>query len=85
MKSIKQIEIEYNIKIISARITGRRWTCVSNDFSNIIPSRPGRIQIDSSKGFIIYNWDTLDDIQKEKVKMNLVELEENEQKRLYNR
>lgn len=79
MKSIKQIEIEYNIKIISARITGRRWACISNDFSNIMPSRPGRIQIDSGKGFIVYNWDTLDDNQKEMLKNHLSELEENEQ------
>jgi len=68
MKTIKEIEYEFNIKIVPAKITGRRWTCIGNNFSDIILSKPNRIQVKADFGFIVYNWDGLSNEQKTQLK-----------------
>lgn len=78
MKSIKQIEDEFNIKVIPARITGKRWTCIGKSFSNITPSCSNRIQVNSDKGFIVYNWDSVSNDLKDEVTKYLIELGDNE-------
>lgn len=72
MKTIKEIECKFNIKILPAKITGRRWTCINN-VSGIILSKPNRIQVKADFGFIVYNWDGLSNKQKIQLKDWLVD------------
>ncbi|MFP4162574.1 MAG: hypothetical protein ACLFQB_06480 [Chitinispirillaceae bacterium] len=67
---IRELEQTYDIRVLKARIIGRRWSNEGGG-GGIPISPPHRIQVGENNGFIIYGWDQLGTEQKEHVQKEL--------------
>lgn len=71
--SYNDIELQFNIKIISAEIKGNRWSCLVKPTQDLPLSQPVRIRISEKDGFIIYPFSPVSDKQISHIKALLLE------------
>lgn len=58
---LKELEEEYNVRILPATIIGgRRWSFTGKLTGEIPPGQSERIAITKESGVIVYNWHNLD-------------------------
>ena len=73
LKSLCSLELKYDVRILSIRIIGRRWSN-EGDVPRDIPVGPAhRLQIDDSSGFMIYGWHLLSNDNKDSLITDLKE------------
>ena len=70
---LRHIEKVYGIRIIPARIIGRRWSFYGDTYTDIPVSYPLRVQISETHGFVIYNGDNLSEQDLQTVKQFMKE------------
>jgi hypothetical protein len=71
--SLKELEVEYNVRILPATIIGgRRWSFTGKLTGNIPPGQSERIAITKESGVIVYNWHCLDSNKQQELRTKVM-------------
>lgn len=66
-KNIKLLEQKFGIRVLKARIIGRRWSNEGGVPRDLPLGPPHRIQVRENAGYIVYGWHELDSEQTKEV------------------
>lgn len=78
-EQISYLEETFNVTILVAKIKGYRWAFENNSQKPLSVSSSHKIQLDSNKGVVIYNWENLNQSSKILLKNKISEMEWSEQ------
>lgn len=72
-QSLKELEAEYNVRILPATIIGgRRWSFTGKLTGDIPPGQSERIAITKESGVIVYNWHSLASYKQQELRTKIM-------------